>query len=55
MKISLNWANDCKLGIDGVIGNNTISQIKTFQKKVGIYADGLFGKSSLEKAKTYTK
>lgn len=51
----LNWANDCKLGIDGVIGNNTISQVKTFQNKVGIYADGLFGKTSLSKAKTYTK
>lgn len=51
----LNWANDCKLGIDGVIGNNTISQVKAFQKKVGIYADGLFGKTSLSKAKSYTK
>lgn len=51
----LNWANDCKLGIDGIIGNNTISQVKAFQKKVKITSDGLFGKSSLEKAKAYTK
>jgi hypothetical protein len=51
----LNWANDCKLSTDGVIGNNSISQVKAFQKKVSLTQDGLFGKSSLSKAKTYTK
>ena len=51
----LNWANDCKLGVDGVIGNNSISQIKAFQKKVNLTQDGLFGKSSLSKAKSYKK
>ena len=51
----LNWANDCKLSVDGVIGNNTISQVKSFQKKVNLTQDGLFGKSSLSKAKSYTK
>lgn len=51
----LNWANDCKLGVDGVIGDNTISQVKAFQKKVNLTQDGLFGKSSLSKAKSYKK
>lgn len=51
----LNWANDCKLSVDGVIGNNSISQVKVFQKKVKITSDGLFGKSSLSKAKSYKK
>ena len=51
----LNWANDCKLSVDGVIGNNTISQVKSFQKKVNLTQDGLFGKSSLSKAKSYKK
>ena len=51
----LNWANDCKLSVDGVIGNNSISQIKAFQKKVNLTQDGLFGKSSLNKAKSYKK
>jgi hypothetical protein len=51
----LNWSNDCKLGVDGVIGNNTISQVKAFQKKVNLTQDGLFGKTSLSKAKSYKK
>ena len=51
----LNWANDCKLSVDGVIGNNSISQVKVFQKKVSLTQDGLFGKSSLSKAKSYIK
>lgn len=51
----LNWANDCKLSVDGVIGNNSISQVKAFQKKVNLTQDGLFGKTSLSKAKSYTK
>lgn len=51
----LNWANGCKLGVDGIIGNNTISQVKAFQKEVKITSDGLYGKSSLEKSKTYKK
>lgn len=48
----LNWANGCNLVADGIIGNKTIEQVKRFQKKVGIYADGLFGKASLNKAKS---
>ena len=48
----LNWANGCNLVADGIIGNKTIEEVKRFQKKVGIYADGLFGKASLNKAKS---
>ena len=51
----LNWALDLSLAVDGIIGNATINAVKQFQKKVKITSDGLFGKSSLSKAKTYTK
>lgn len=51
----LNWANGSKLTIDGVIGENTIKQIKLFEKNVKILQDGFFGKKCLEKAKEYTK
>lgn len=51
----LNWALDLNLVVDGIIGNATINAVKQFQNKVKIYADGLFGKSSLSKAKSYSK
>lgn len=51
----LNWINDDKLSTDGIIGDKTISSVKKFQTKVGITSDGLFGKSSLEKAKGFKK
>lgn len=51
----LNWANDAKLSMDSIIGDKTIAQVKAFQKNVGIKADGLFGKDSLSKAKSYKK
>lgn len=51
----LNWANDAKLSVDGIVGSKTIAQVKSFQKNVGIKQDGLFGKDSLSKAKTYEK
>ena len=51
----LNWANSCKLQIDGILGNKTVSEVKKFQKKVNIKADGLFGKISLENAENYVK
>lgn len=51
----LNWALNLNLVVDGIIGNATINAVKQFQNKVKIYADGLFGKSSLEKAKSYSK
>lgn len=51
----LNWALDLKLSCDGILGAKSQEAIKQFQKKVGIKADGLFGKSSLAKAKEFKK
>ncbi len=51
----INWSIDAKLSVDGIIGYKTIEAIKLFQKKVNLKQDGLFGKDSLSKAKTYTK
>ncbi len=51
----LNWANDAKLAVDGVVGPKTIEQVKKFQKTVGISVDGKFGNASLAKAKAYKK
>lgn len=51
----LNWINGGSLVIDGKIGAKTISAVKTAQKKLGVTADGLFGKTTLAKAKAYKK
>lgn len=54
----LNWAVNAGLLVDGVLGLNTYNAIKIFQKKVGFTGsaiDGLFGKNSLAKAKTFKK
>lgn len=51
----LNWANNDKLSVDGVIGDKTIASVKKFQKVLGVSQDGLFGKNTLKKAKEYTK
>lgn len=51
----LNWALNEKLVVDGIIGAKTTSAIKSFQKKVGLTADGKFGKNSLNKAKSFVK
>lgn len=51
----LNWLNDDKLVVDGIIGSKTIASVKKFQKKVSIAQDGLFGKISLAKAKEFKK
>lgn len=51
----LNWATGANLSVDGIIGTKTINAVKSFQKNVGVPQDGLFGKNSLAKAKTYTK
>lgn len=51
----LNWAVNSGLSLDGIIGPLTISAVKKFQKAVGITQDGLFGKNSLAKAKTFKK
>lgn len=41
--------------IDGKYGKNTMAAVKKFQKKVGLKADGLFGKQSLLTAKKIEK
>ena len=51
----LNWSVNSNLVIDGVIGDKTIAAVKKFQKVVGISQDGLFGKNTLAKAKSYSK
>ena len=51
----LNWYGNYKLVIDGDIGEKTITAVKKFQKSNGLKVDGLFGKSSLAKAKTIKK
>lgn len=51
----LNWANGCKLTVDGIVGDKTIAQVKKFQKLVKIKEDGKFGKTSLKKAKALKK
>lgn len=51
----LNWLNGSKLVADGILGDKTIKQVKVFQKSVKIVQDGLFGKTSLEKAKQVRK
>lgn len=51
----LNWYGGYKLVVDGDIGEKTITAVKKFQKSNGLKVDGLFGKSSLAKAKTIKK
>ena len=51
----LNWLNGSKLVVDGILGDKTIKQVKVFQKSVKIVQDGLFGRTSLEKAKQVRK
>ena len=50
----LNWATGSKLST-GEYLTYTEKAVKKFQKITGITQDGLFGKNSLAKAKTFTK
>lgn len=51
----LNWAMNSGLVVDGDFGDKTDTAVHAFQTKCKITADGLFGATSLEKAKTFDK
>lgn len=51
----LNWANGCKLKVDGYYGEDSFEQVEIFQKTYGLKVDKLFGKDCLAKAKTIKK
>ena len=51
----LNWAMNSGLVVDGSFGEKTDTAVRAFQTKCKITADGLFGATSLEKAKTFDK
>lgn len=56
IQVFLNWVNDnAKLVVDGAYGAKTTAAVKAFQEKVGITADGQFGKNTLAKARTFKK
>lgn len=55
LQMFLNWSNSTKLKVDGILGNDTIKEIKVFQKSNGLKVDGLFGKNCLKKAKEIKK
>lgn len=47
----LNWNLGCVLVVDGIIGTQTATQIKAFQKKYGLVQDGYFGPACFKKMK----
>lgn len=51
----LNWFGGYKLTVDGVVGSKTIAAVEKFQKATGLAVDGLFGRTSLAKAKAVKK
>lgn len=51
----LNWYDNYKLTVDGVVGIRTVSAIKKFQKAEKIKVDGQFGANSLKAAKAVKK
>ena len=51
----LNWAINTKLEVDGYYGNATTNAVESFQRKVGLTADGSYGKDTLSAAKKYKK
>lgn len=48
----LNWYGGYGLVVDNDFGSKTLSAVKGFQLQEGLTTDGLFGKKSLEKAKS---
>lgn len=55
LQLFLNWAMDMSLVVDGNFGDKTDTAVRAFQTKCKITADGLFGATSLEKAKAFDK
>ena len=55
LQLFLNWAGGSGLDVDGIIGSNTISAVKSYQKNFSLVVDGLFGQKCLVKAKTIRK
>ena len=51
----VNWINDGTIDVDGQYGQATTAAVKKAQKKLGVTADGEFGKDTLKAAKTYRK
>lgn len=51
----LNWCISAGLNVDGDFGAKTDKAVREYQKQYGLKEDGLFGKKSLEKAKTIKK
>ena len=51
-----NWlAGKTVLTVDGICGDKTVAQIKTFQKKYGLVQDGICGPKTIAKMKTIKK
>ena len=50
----LNWAG-IKCTADGDFGEKTKAALETFQKKVGLKVDGIWGDKTQEKAKAYKR
>ena len=51
----LNWINDGVIAVDGKYGRNTVAACKLAQSALGVTADGVFGRKTLEAAKAYRK
>ena len=51
----LNWAMNSNLVVDGSFGDKTDTAVRAFQTKCKITVDGLFGSTSLAKAKEFDK
>lgn len=55
LQLFLNWAINSGLVVDGNFGEHTDTAVRAFQTKCKITVDGLFGATSLEKAKAFDK
>ena len=55
MQALINFVNGGNIKTDGKFGQKTKDAVKAAQGKLGIKKDGLFGKNTLEKCKSYSK